>query len=151
MLASPEVVATSTVLVPHASTSVAAARERLHAELSDQGLPPRVVDDAVLVLSELLSNALKHARPLADGRLRVSWSLGGDGVEVQVTDGGGSTRPRVQPLSASATGGRGLGIVRNLSTDWGVAEDGSETTVWARLDLDGRTLRLHTYSPFRGR
>nr|WP_231127019.1 ATP-binding protein [Motilibacter aurantiacus] len=129
-------------LVPHATTSVAAARERAHSELLAQGLPPTVVEDSVLVLSELLSNALKHARPLADGRIRVTWALAEHGIELQVTDGGASTRPRVLPLSASANGGRGLGIVRDLSTDWGVVEEGAETTVWARIDLDDRALRL---------
>ncbi|NHC15938.1 ATP-binding protein [Motilibacter deserti] len=153
MLASPEVVATATVLVPHASASVGATRERVASELLAQGLPPRLVEDSVLVLSEILSNALKHARPLADGKVRVTWALRESRLEVQVTDGGASTRPRVLPLRASATGGRGLGIVRNLSDDWGVSEDGAETTVWARLDLDAdaRTLRLREYSPLRDR
>jgi len=151
VLAFPEAVATATILVPHASTSVGSTRLRVQDDLLAQGLPARVVEDAVLVLSELLSNALKHARPLADGRVRVTWALAHEGVEVQVTDGGGSTRPRLLPLSASRTGGRGLGIVRNLSRDWGVVEQGAETTVWALVDLDPAARPLRPYSPVRGR
>ncbi|MBA2696843.1 MAG: ATP-binding protein [Actinobacteria bacterium] len=91
--------------------------------------------DAILVLSELVSNALRHARPLSDGNVRVMWRLQGDSVEVAVTDGGSSTRPREDAFSPSALGGRGLAIVNKISVEWGVQEMDSETTVWAALGV----------------
>ncbi len=97
----------------------------MRAELRRRGAPEPVVDDAVLILSELLSNAYRHGRPIDDGRrepgIRASWHLDEDGLlTVEVTDGGGPTRPSPSSPSLTARGGRGLGIVRTLSLDWGV-------------------------------
>ncbi len=125
---------TSTILVPHVSHSVGEARETVAADLAARGCPGELVEDAVLVLSEIVSNALKHARPLPSGKIRVRWAVTSRGVDLEVSDGGGGTRPRITVPSMSATGGRGLGIVNDLSREWGVAEDGAETRVWARVD-----------------
>ncbi len=137
------------VLIPYAPSSVSPARRALGADLRARGLGTTLIDDAALVLSEMLSNALKHASPLPDsGRVRLGWTVeqspapGKSSVTLQVSDGGGSTRPRVLAATRSATGGRGLGIVETLADDWGVNEDtsGSGTTVWATLS-DGGTRR----------
>ncbi len=131
----------ATVLVPHVSSSVRWARTRLAEDLVNCGVPRTVVDDAVLVLSEVLSNALKHARPLASGQVRVSWQLCDGALELQVTDGGGPTRPHTTAPSLSALGGRGLGIVDNLAADWGVREAPGESTVWVTLLISDRNRR----------
>jgi anti-sigma regulatory factor (Ser/Thr protein kinase) len=127
----------ATVHLPYTSSSVRAARRRLAADLSQRGVPHAVVDDAVLVLSEILSNALMHARPLDSGKIRVRWDVRGGSLEVEVTDGGGPTRPHPATPSLSSLGGRGLGIVTSLVSDWGVRQVPGETTVWARLPLNG--------------
>lgn len=134
LTASRGVAVTSTVLVPYASHSVGAVRRAIADDLRARGCPHAVVEDAVLVVSEILSNALKHARPLPSGKVRVRWSVTISGIEIQVTDGGASTRPRVTAPSMSATGGRGLGIVSDLTSEWGVVEDGAHTTVWATVN-----------------
>lgn len=89
------------------------------------------VDDAVLVVSELLSNALRHAHPLPSGQIRVSWRWTGEHVEVAVSDGGAATEPRAGRPALSSLGGRGLGIVEYLASTWGVRHEGDITTVWA--------------------
>jgi anti-sigma regulatory factor (Ser/Thr protein kinase) len=124
----------SVVLLPHAPSSVAVARKRLSSELHAQGADDSVIDDAGVVVSELLSNALRHARPLPSGQIKVSWCQTGDEVEVAVSDGGAMTEPRRTRPTLSSLGGRGLSIVEALSDQWGVRhEDGGATTVWARL------------------
>jgi anti-sigma regulatory factor (Ser/Thr protein kinase) len=132
----------STLLVPHAASSVAAARQAVADDLSRRGCDRGAVEDTVLVLSEVLSNALKHARPLPSGQVRVRWALGLDSVEISVTDGGSSTRPRASSVSMSATGGRGLSIVTRLSADWGVRQEGPQTTVWAQIPLPSSSLEV---------
>jgi anti-sigma regulatory factor (Ser/Thr protein kinase) len=100
-----------TVLLPCAPASVAVARQRLSADLDAAGVVHAAVRDAVLVVSELLSNAIRHARPLPGASLVLAWAVGNGSVEVAVSDGGASTRPRSAQASVSSLGGRGLDIV----------------------------------------
>jgi anti-sigma regulatory factor (Ser/Thr protein kinase) len=112
---------------------VAVARERLTADLSAAGVFGQAVGDAALVVSELLSNAIKHAWPLPGAKLQVAWIVDRGSVEVAVSDGGGPTRPHAMHWPVSALGGRGLGIVQQLSRNWGIRTDGVGRTVWAVL------------------
>ena len=121
------------VLLPWAPASVAVARQRLAADLSAAGIFDAAVGDAVLVVSELLSNAIRHARPLPGANVQVAWALGNDAIEVAVSDGGAATTPERAHASLSALGGRGLDIVEYLARRWGVRSDDSGHTVWAVL------------------
>ncbi|WP_314176156.1 ATP-binding protein [Streptomyces winkii] len=125
-----DVPASSTMVVPHGPAGVGAARRRMRADLLAGGASESVVDDAVLILSELLSNACRHARPLGRGEsVRASWNHDGDGeLTISVTDGGGPTRPLPATPSISARGGRGLAIIGALARDWGVREEPQEFT-----------------------
>lgn len=138
-----EVGTSSVQMLPYAASSVGLARRRLIAELSDADVAESTACDAGLVLSELISNALRHASPLPGSLIRVCWELGDGYVEVAVSDGGGSTAPQVNKPAANAVGGRGLGIVDRLSLHWGVATgpDGAGTTVWAALPLTAEAER----------
>ncbi|WP_327293281.1 ATP-binding protein [Streptomyces sp. NBC_01198] len=203
-----EVPTSSTMALPHGPTGVAEARRRMRGDLYAQDVPETVIDDAVLILSELLSNSCRHARPLGDpgealpgpmsgassggpgaspgavsgtsgaksgalyealsdtagatagdlgtrqpqaaqcarqdaGGIRAGWSIGTDGLlKVEVTDGGGPTRPRPSSPSLTARGGRGLGIVDSLALRWGVRDDAQgQVTVWALLPVRGRHAR----------
>jgi two-component sensor histidine kinase len=108
-------------------------------DLTEAGVYEATACDAGLVLSELISNAVRHATPLPGSLVEVSWRLSDDCIEVAVSDGGGPTVPMVNKPAANALGGRGLGIVDRLSLGWGVytPQDRSETTVWAVLPLSG--------------
>lgn len=136
-----EVGTSSVMLLPYTASSVGVARRRLTGELADAGVYEATACDAGLVLSELISNALRHATPLPGYLVRVSWELNGDSVEVAVSDGGGPTVPMVNKPAANEIGGRGLGIVNKLSLRWGVhaRPDGAETTVWALVSLSAAT------------
>jgi len=133
---------TAVVMLPHLSSTVASARRRLHEDLSARGVPGVVIDDAVLILSELLSNALKHARPLPTGKVKVTWDVRAPAVLIQVTDGGGATRPYAVDVSTSSLGGRGLGIVEHLAADWGVVDADGTSTVWAEITVQGSTRKF---------
>lgn len=129
-----EVSASTVVLLPHAPSSVGQARHQLGADLRGCGVAEPAICDATLVLSELMSNAVRHARPLPDAQIRVAWTLSDGTLELAVSDGGGPTEPRTgRPPSVSSLGGRGLGIVDHLSRRWGVRSGDLGTTVWAVL------------------
>ncbi|MGD9485146.1 ATP-binding protein [Streptomyces sp. TRM70308] len=141
LVVAQEVPTSSTMAVPHGPIGVGLARRRMRGELRASGAPDAVVDDAVLILSELLSNAYRHARPLPpDDSVRAGWHRGADGeVTIAVTDGGGPTRPLPSTPSVTARGGRGLSIITSLAAAWGVREDVDEdaVTVWAVLVAEG--------------
>jgi two-component sensor histidine kinase len=132
-----EVGTSSVWMLPYTASSVGVARRRLIGDLTEASVFEATACDAGLVLSELVSNALRHATPLPGSLVKVSWRVDDDCVEVAVSDGGGPTVPMVNKPAANALGGRGLGIVDRLSIRWGVhaRQDGSETTVWAALPL----------------
>jgi anti-sigma regulatory factor (Ser/Thr protein kinase) len=134
-----EVGTSGVLLLPYTASSVGVARRRLIGDLAEAGVFEATACDAGLVLSELISNALRHATPLPGSVVRVSWELGDGYVELCVSDGGGPTEPRVSTPASSAVGGRGLSIVDRLSLRWGVysGPDASEITVWAALSLSG--------------
>ncbi|WP_419724022.1 ATP-binding protein [Streptomyces pratensis] len=127
--------------VPHGPAGVGQARRRMREQLRGNGVAEAVVDDAVLILSELLSNACRHGRPLGrhtdvgDGDIRAAWRVDlNGGLTVEVTDGGGPTRPVPATPSVTARGGRGLNIISALAQEWGVRDDTSgEVTVWATV------------------
>jgi serine/threonine-protein kinase RsbW len=123
-----------TIRLPWRASSVALARKAVVDDLQGRsGLSPVVVDEAEIVVSELVSNAIRHARPLTDGNLRVHWKSRSGVVEIEVTDGGGESTPRPAPRTIWGPSGRGLRIVRSLAHEWGVTEDRSGSTVWAAL------------------
>ncbi|MBT2490455.1 ATP-binding protein [Streptomyces sp. ISL-96] len=135
-----EVPTSSSMAVPHGPAGVGEARRRMRDELRINGLSDSVIDDAVLILSELLSNSCRHGRPLGqaevgDGDIRAAWRVDATGrLTVEVTDGGGPTRPVPATPSVTARGGRGLNIITALAQDWGVRDSAAgEVTVWVNV------------------
>lgn len=150
LVVAQEVPTSSIMSVPHGPAGVGEARHRMRGELRSGGVPESVIDDAVLILSELLSNACRHGRPLdtdddagaghspgnggGQGAMRASWRVDRYGrLTVEATDGGGPTRPLPATPSVTARGGRGLNIITALAEEWGVRDGHGEVTVWAIL------------------
>ncbi|MFH9672763.1 ATP-binding protein [Streptomyces sp. NPDC017405] len=143
LVVAQEVPTSSSMAVPHGPAGVGEARRRMRAQLRGGGVAESVIDDAVLILSELLSNACKHGRPLGgapagDGDVRAAWRVDAGGrLIVEVTDGGGPTRPAPATPSVTAHGGRGLNIITALADDWGVRDEArGEVTVWVVVHGD---------------
>ncbi|MEU9760880.1 ATP-binding protein [Streptomyces sp. NPDC001834] len=104
-------------------------------QLRSWGLP---LEDAGLVVAELASNAALHGH--VPGRdFRISLTVGGDTLRIEVTDVRGDAMPRVPERDGESVAGRGLLIVEALSADWGVRVGPfPRKTVWADLALAGR-------------
>ncbi len=122
-----------TIRLQWAPSAAPRIRREVVADLVARGVSASVVDESEVVVSELVANAIRHARPLPDGAIRVHWKVKNDVVEVEVSDGGAATVPRPAPPTTWGPGGRGLRIVRSLAHEWGVIEDPNGRTVWASL------------------
>lgn len=114
--------------------SVGEARQRLRAALVGWELP-ELADESVLVLSELLSNAVEHSRnPDRTVRTRFSRLPGGGGVRIEVQDADGDRLPRVRAADDEAPRGRGLLLVAACTGEkWGVDVSGGAKTVWGEV------------------
>jgi hypothetical protein len=85
-------------------------------------------DDAELVVSELVSNAIRHA----NGELRLTLSATDEDLRMEVADGSG-TLPIPRQPDPDDEQGRGLLLVDALAHTWGVDRAGSGKTVWAHV------------------
>jgi anti-sigma regulatory factor (Ser/Thr protein kinase) len=122
-----------TLRVPFAASSVSVARHKLKTWLNEAGIKGDVVEDARVVISELVANSVRHAQPLPDGDILVSWKMARQGLQISVTDGGSGTRPRKVNAPSSALAGRGMAIVETLAETWWSDKTRSRSTVHAVL------------------
>jgi anti-sigma regulatory factor (Ser/Thr protein kinase) len=86
---------------------------------------------AELLVSELVTNALRHARPPLELRVQ---PLDGTGVRIEVFDGTGDRLPVLDVSPLDADGGRGIEIVAALASRWGSEPGAPGKIVWAELD-----------------
>ncbi|WP_327063599.1 ATP-binding protein [Kitasatospora purpeofusca] len=122
--------------LPHDPRSVALARHALRSELGGWGFSPDHIDQAELVLDELLTNAVEHARPPLCVRLHCP--LTRPVVRIEVADGGPSAHDGPWTTScAPDEHGRGCLIVAALSCAHGEGPHGEGGAVhWADLLLE---------------
>lgn len=109
--------------------SAGMARAWIREQLTRMGRP-ELVDAAQLATSELVTNAVLHART----RITVAVRNDGDQIMIEVGDGsGGRVRPELTGTAPGglATVGNGLHIIGALARRWGVRErNGEGKTVW---------------------
>lgn len=122
-----------TVRVPFAASSVAIARRELKAWMRAEGYSRTSIEDGRLVVSELVANSVRHAQPLSDGTILISWTVERRGIKLSVTDGGSESRPRKQPASTTAQSGRGLAIVEAIALEWWSEHTRSRSTIHTLL------------------
>ncbi len=121
--------------VPFAATSVSVARQKLRSWLLDVGVRGDTVEDARLVISELVGNSVRHAHPLPEGEIQVNWGIEDRALQISVTDGGSVTHPRKVNAPSSALAGRGMAIVDTVSERWWADKGHARSTVHAVLPL----------------
>ena len=95
-------------------------------------LDPDQAQDLRLIVSELVTNALRHG---ADGeRIDLAVTPKPEFLCVQVTDDGPGLAPRPRALESEEEGGFGLFFVEQLARRWGVTRENRRTRVWFELD-----------------
>jgi anti-sigma regulatory factor (Ser/Thr protein kinase) len=122
-------------LVRNASAS-GCARHAVEDDLRAHGLKnsddPAVrdtADAAVLVVSELVTNACRHTH--GPCQLRTSWDS--STLVIEVDDNDRSSPTIVPPADRGAEGGFGLGLVEHLADSWGTRSRADGKTVYARI------------------
>jgi anti-sigma regulatory factor (Ser/Thr protein kinase) len=120
--------------LPARADRVAEARRLLRQQLECWFAECVACDDAVLILSELFTNAVVHTESR-----EIACQINASGTLLYlatVDEGAGSVHTR--PHEPDSEGGRGLFIVSTLAERWGVAgRPGTGRTVWATLRLGG--------------
>ena len=123
--------------------AVAESRTFVATTLRRWGLDELVMD-AELLTSELVTNALIHART----EVQIAVAVADGSAEIGITDGAPGV-PRQRTASYPSEGGRGLRLVDAVAQDWGVANVGSGKQVWFRLDV-GETWPYRSSCPCAG-
>ena len=112
-------------------TGSAVARRLVEHALTSWSLGHRL-DDALIVTTELVENALEHTK--AAGELCLTRLPGR--VRIEVTDSS-SELPVVHELNLASRRGRGLWMVQAIAAAWGAESISDGKTVWAELDTAG--------------
>ena len=120
--------------ISHIPEAVRTLRHRARTLLTHWDFSPEAIDEALLVISELATNAINHALPPAELGLSISETDGRRILHVEVTDAGPAPRPSPFPdRPNSDESGRGLSIVAALSLRHGTHSTPERTTQWADL------------------
>lgn len=119
------------IALPAVASSASVARHAVTRALADRGFAP-VPDDAELLVSEIVTNAVLHAR--SELVLRVTFDLGRR-LRISVEDYEGGTLPRRAPPQLDAESGWGLQLVDALAKAWGVETTPIGKRVWFDLDV----------------
>ena len=94
---------------------------------------PDVLEDVRLLLSELVTNAVRHSGSPADMKIQLAVSVAEGAVRAEVSDGGRGFEPTPRAAPWTQAGGWGLHLVDRLATRWGV-ERGASVRVWFEID-----------------
>lgn len=115
--------------LPPRPQAVSASRENLRSRCHH--LPRPVLDDALLLTSELVTNAVRHG----DGEITCRLWPGPEVLRLEVTDAS-PAQPETVERGLAAESGRGLQIVECVASRWGATTAGHSTgkTVWFELD-----------------
>lgn len=120
-----------TVTLAGRAERVRAARSFV-SEVLGQGHP--CGDVAILLVSEIFGNSVRHSGSGAAGETVTVAVRAGDGtVRIEVTDRAGPGTPELRPASRDAEGGRGLQLVADLAARWGTRRRGGRLVTWFEL------------------
>ena len=106
--------------LPFEPATASIARTKLASFLTLNGASPQVIDDALIVLSEMVANAVSHGDPAEDGTIELSWSIAQGLLEISVHDGGQAASLQPIDFDEDSLSGRGLSIIARVADRWWV-------------------------------
>ena len=116
--------------LPAGPKAASTARSALTRRFSTS-LTVRALDDARLLVTELITNSLRHSAMRSDDRVSLSARISDGLVRVEVRDPGRNGPVRMRE-PGTQEGGYGLQLVQRLSRRWGVKRNG-DNVVWFEL------------------
>jgi anti-sigma regulatory factor (Ser/Thr protein kinase) len=121
---------------PRHPRSVGRARTWLREQVSSWRIPDETMETAVLLLSELMTNACRHARVSPGRQIGARCALRQGALRVEVSDAS-SEWPKLKCARAEDESGRGLALVATLANSWDVQPRpyGIGKTVWFELPV----------------
>ena len=128
---------TRSQVVPSRPASFVEAR-RFVRETAARAAPKQVLDDAMLLTSELVTNAVRHTGHSEDDPIQLTVFVDTDVLRVSVRDRGPGFDP-TELAVRSEDGGLGLDLVRRLASRWGVSRVDDGTDVWFEIHLSDPT------------
>jgi anti-sigma regulatory factor (Ser/Thr protein kinase) len=99
----------------------------------EPALEPELFEKVALLVSELVTNSVRHASAPDSATIELRADAFGDRVRVEVSDRGPGFEPRRRTVGERSASGWGLYLVDQLSDRWGVSRTGG-TTVWLEID-----------------
>lgn len=114
--------------LPAQPMSVPLGRSWAEGWLAGSAVPRHLRDTVLLVVSELVTNAVRQG----DGPVRVALDAGDEALLIEVFDSG-HRLPMLSESAPDSTSGRGLHLIDMVCDGWGVREELDGKTVWARL------------------
>ncbi len=91
-----------------------------------------LTDSLRLVVSEVMTNSIRHGQTGADGCVEVKVETGREGLRLEIVDSGPGFRPDPSPGRPDVPGGWGLFLVDSLADSWGV-DASNGTRVWLEM------------------
>lgn len=117
--------------------AVALARAQLRAAMAARGADRSTVGRAELLVSELVTNVVRHTSSARVGvRIRHAAALRVDVIEDAVSAVPDHAHRGIDDVPVTATSGRGMGLVDGLATQWGITRRGRVTTTWFEIAPD---------------
>jgi integral membrane sensor domain MASE1 len=92
--------------------------------------------DASLLVSELVTNSVRHARLRPGDLIRLQVEVADRLLRVEVSDPGEGFAANLPQPASGGPGGWGLFLTERLADRWGVDREEGRTTVWVEMDLD---------------
>lgn len=122
--------------LPHNPRSAKHARALLRLQLTDWKITGEVADTAELLLSELVTNSIRHARTPPGREIGVRLAMYDGRLRVEIADAS-DRRPQPREAAPEDEGGRGLALVQSLAERWGCCPrlHGIGKATWAELSL----------------
>jgi anti-sigma regulatory factor (Ser/Thr protein kinase) len=120
----------------------AASEARIALGDLELGLSAELLRDVRLMVSELVTNSIRHAGVNDRESVVLRAWLTDDRVGIEVADGGPGFEPPVTPGDEDGVGGWGLYIVQSLADRWGTSYGDAMSRVWFEIDIRDREVRV---------